>query len=381
MVATRYLCRARPARSICLWTLATFVLVQIGLNAWLDFRRYDLRSSHIARSSTGSRSFRTTVRSAAGKLAVRPRVSGRRTRTPIAERSGDIPRTAFAPASRWRIARPWTISCAELIPQGFTPRDRGARSQSGLAQPKRLRPRRACLAAAARRRGDAENPTALCNSGPQFRELVSKRIVPIHSCRRALLNELLQGIDGSLKQALLPAEDSSSSDSEDSAEKAKESKRYGRALFIIGDGGQALVGAARPEPPSNRTTRNYRTDGLSRLALKRMLRQCRELDLPVIVVAPPFSGSKRQDERDIEARFRSGLDSLQADGPFRFLDLRDAVPDELLFDSMHVKKGGAEIASQRLAEAIGEMRRQPQGAASESRALLLQPPTAPRTPS
>jgi hypothetical protein len=99
-----------------------------------------------------------------------------------------------------------------------------------------------------------------------------------------------------------------------------------------------------------RCLRNYRPGGTSAKALKRILGQCKEEGIAVLLVGIPVSSVHRKVyTRFIEGRFGVYMKHLEQAYGCRYVDCRDQVPDWLFRDNHHALPLGGDYFSQRFA--------------------------------
>src|SRR5262249_37525018 len=94
---------------------------------------------------------------------------------------------------------------------------------------------------------------------------------------------------------------------------------------------------------------HYRIGGNNPAALRRMLARCRDLDIQVVLLAPPLAEPHRRYYKpEIESAFMNHIKSLVADFGCQFVDSRDWAQDRLFRDHHHLFPDGGDYYSRLL---------------------------------
>ena len=102
-----------------------------------------------------------------------------------------------------------------------------------------------------------------------------------------------------------------------------------------------------------RELRDYRVGGVSARRLQRLLRRCRSLGLPVVLVGAPVSSPcRRAYTPEVNDAFLAYIGRLARLYPCVFTDWRDRVPDEFFIDAHHAGREGGVYFSRRFAGAV-----------------------------
>jgi hypothetical protein len=98
--------------------------------------------------------------------------------------------------------------------------------------------------------------------------------------------------------------------------------------------------------------RHYRPGGPAEAALDRLLRLCADHGVAVVLVGAPVSLVHRQTlyTPDIDGAYYAFVHDVCARHGCRFLDLRDALPENLFADNHHATHEGALVLSRRVAQ-------------------------------
>ena len=187
----------------------------------------------------------------------------------------------------------------------------------------------------------------------EFKRLVRARLVPLYAHRRELRRQALAAVTRPISPPPAPARRSAE-------------ELFGGSLPSVGPDGrlpwETLLQVARPPlTPAEaearaafaRTTwkrfKDYQPGGTTAAALERLLQRCRANDIEVVLVGVPNdSYFLRQCTPDINATYLDYVGRLTRTYGCRFIDYRDAEPDQLFVDSNHLNGEGASHFVRRL---------------------------------
>jgi hypothetical protein len=99
--------------------------------------------------------------------------------------------------------------------------------------------------------------------------------------------------------------------------------------------------------------KDYHIGGSAARALERLLQQCRQQDMAVLLVIPPlYSAHRRLYTPQIEAAFEDYLAGVKRAYHCASVDCRDQLPDHLFLDNHHVFPEGAARFSRQLVQEV-----------------------------
>jgi hypothetical protein len=99
--------------------------------------------------------------------------------------------------------------------------------------------------------------------------------------------------------------------------------------------------------------RDYQPGGTTAAALERMLGRCRANGVEVVLVAPPGATFFREKcTPEIDAAFTGYVGRLARAYGCRFLDCRDALPDQLFADLVHLNEPGGHYFTRKLTHEV-----------------------------
>ena len=97
----------------------------------------------------------------------------------------------------------------------------------------------------------------------------------------------------------------------------------------------------------------FSPNGAAARALERMLAECRNRDIPVLLVDAPLCSLSRESLAPVERDYRSYIQSVLERFPnARYFDAKDALPDSAFVDQHHANEYGRYLMSERLASTV-----------------------------
>jgi hypothetical protein len=192
----------------------------------------------------------------------------------------------------------------------------------------------------------------ICRVG-EFKKLAQARLVPLYAHRRGLLQQLGQAI-----ALWAPPTDPWGDDVFGGPAPSLQSDGHlpwDSLLQIHGpplspaeaEGRRAMAANAGPR------FRDYRPGGTTAAALERLLQRCRRHGIDVVLIgAPGDSSFLRQYTPERDASYRAYIGRLTGTYGCRFIDYRDAVPDQLFGDLYHLNGEGAHYMTRRLTREV-----------------------------
>jgi hypothetical protein len=191
----------------------------------------------------------------------------------------------------------------------------------------------------------------VCRSG-EFKMLAQSRLVPLYAQRRGLLRQAALSVGLPVTQPPRPG------------------LPFDGATPPIGYDGHllwdALLQIRRPPlSPAEaeargaaaavgwRRFKDYHPGGTTAAALERLLRRCRESGIEVVLIGAANDSHFRQHyTRDRDAAYFAYVGRLTRTYGCRFLDYRDAVPDQLFNDVCHLNGDGGHYLTRKLTREV-----------------------------
>jgi hypothetical protein len=191
----------------------------------------------------------------------------------------------------------------------------------------------------------------VCRAG-EFKKLAQSRLVPLYAQRHGLLREAARALGLPVSQPAHPP------------------LPFDGASPPLGSDGHPLWDALLQvhRPPLSTTQaeareaaaavgwrrfHNYRPGGTTAAALERLLRRCRENGIEVVLIgAANDSHFRRHYTPDRDAAYYAYIGRLTRTYGCRFVDYRDAVPDQLFNDVCHLSGDGGHYLTRKLTREV-----------------------------
>lgn len=104
---------------------------------------------------------------------------------------------------------------------------------------------------------------------------------------------------------------------------------------------------------STKRFRHYQTKGTTTATLEQLLRRCRDNDIEVVLYGTPCTSFFRTNfTPEIDAAYSAYIEHLTQTYGCRFIDYRDALPDQCFADMLHYNPSGGRIFTCRLTREI-----------------------------
>jgi len=193
----------------------------------------------------------------------------------------------------------------------------------------------------------------VCRAG-ELKKLAQARLVPLYAQRRGLLHQLV----GPILQPLMPPEESSPADV------------FGGPTPSLGADGHlpwdSLLQVRRPPLSAAEADArgaaaasgwkrfdDYRPGGTTAAALERLLQRCNRNGIDVVLVgAANDSYFRRHYTPELNTAYLAYIGRLTHTYGCRFVDYRDAVPDQLFGDSCHLNGEGVHYLTRKLTREV-----------------------------
>jgi hypothetical protein len=184
----------------------------------------------------------------------------------------------------------------------------------------------------------------ICRSG-ELRKLVATRLVPLYAHRRELLHQA--GLV--VAEYLAPPSPPSGPPDLGLSDGRPASWDSLLQLSLPPLGPDKVQRWQQDSRDQRKRFRAYRPGGTTTAAMERLLQRCREYGIEVVLVESPVTTYFRANYTpEVDAAYRAYLGPLARQFGCRFIDYREAVPDEAFGDLVHLNAAGGRYFTCRL---------------------------------